>query len=73
MVQAKVRRLPVVNAGGKLEGIIAMDDVVAPIVLKDSGLKNSGRANQATSQDGVSTAVRGTDSPASRQGRRLST
>ncbi len=73
MVQAKVRRLPVVNAEGKLEGIIAMDDVVAPIVLKDSGLKNSGRGNQATSQDAVSTPIRGTDSPANRQGRRLNT
>ena len=83
MVQAKIRRLPVVNAEGELEGIIAMDDVVAPIVLKDSGLKdsglkdsglkNSGRGNQATSQDAVSTPIRGTDSPANRQGRRLNT
>jgi CBS domain-containing protein len=73
MVQAKIRRLPVVNAEGKLEGIIAMDDVVAPIVLKDSGLKDSGRGSTATSQDALSTTLRSTDSPASRQGRRLNT
>ena len=71
MVQAKIRRLPVVTAEGKLEGIIAMDDVVAPIVLKDSGLKNSGPGSTATSQDAVSAPVRSADSPANRQGRRL--
>jgi CBS domain-containing protein len=70
MVQAKIRRLPVVNAEGKLEGIIAMDDVVAPIVLKNSGLK-SGRGSTPTSQDAVSAPVRSADPPANRQGRRL--
>jgi CBS domain protein len=60
MVQAKVRRLPVVNTEGKLEGLIAMDDVVAPIVLK-----NSGRGNQPTSQDAPSKPSRSTDSPTS--------
>ena len=68
MVQAKVRRLPVVNAEGKLEGMIAMDDVVAPIVLKDSG-----RGNQPTSQDALSKPLRSSDSPASHQSRRLDT
>jgi len=63
MMQAKVRRLPVVNAEGKLEGIIAMDDVVAPIVLKDSG-----RGNQPTS-DALSKPLRSTDSSASHQSR----
>lgn len=78
MVQAKVRRLPVVNAEGKLEGIIGMDDVVAPIVLKDSGLKDSGlkssgRGSQASSQTALSKALRGADSPAGQQNRRLNT
>ena len=66
MVQAKVRRLPVVNAQGKLEGMIAMDDVVAPIVLR-----NSGRGNQPTSQDALSKPLLSTDSPASHQTSRL--
>jgi predicted transcriptional regulator len=68
MVQAKIRRLPVVNAEGKLEGMIAMDDVVAPIVLKDSG-----RGNQPTSQDALSKPLRSSDPPASHQSRRLDT
>jgi len=46
MLRARVRRLPVVNAEGKLEGILVMDDVVAPIVLKSTA-----RSNQPTSQD----------------------
>jgi CBS domain-containing protein len=67
MVQAKVRRLPIVTVEGKLEGIIAMDDVVAPIVLK-----NTDRGNQPTSQDALSKPLRSTDSP-SHQSRRLNT
>ena len=59
MMQAKIRRLPVVNAEGKLEGIIAMDDVVAPIVLKDSG-----RANRPTPPDALSKPLHSSDSPA---------
>jgi len=51
MVEAKVRRLPVVNAEGKLEGILAMDDVVAPIFLKGPV-----RGNGRTSEDDISTS-----------------
>jgi CBS domain-containing protein len=36
MLEARVRRLPVVNAEGKLEGVLAMDDVVEPILLKNT-------------------------------------
>ena len=68
MVQAGVRRLPVINADGQLEGIIALDDVVAPIALK-----NSGRGNQTTSQDVLSRLLRNTDSPATHQSSQLNT
>ena len=50
MLEAKVRRLPVVNAEGKLEGILTMDDIVEPILLK-STLRDNGR----TSEDLAST------------------
>ncbi|MGA8142480.1 MAG: CBS domain-containing protein [Candidatus Acidiferrales bacterium] len=41
MAQEKVRRLPVVTADGKLEGIVSMDDVVA---------HSESRAGKATSE-----------------------
>ena len=68
MVQANVRRLPVTNADGKLEGIIAVDDMVAPILLK-----NSGRSNQTTSQDTLSRLLHNTDSSSTHQSSRLNT
>lgn len=68
MVQSNVRRLPVINADGRLEGIIAVDDVVAPIVLK-----NTGRGSQITSQDALSRLLRNTDSSSTHQGSQLNT
>lgn len=68
MVEAKVRRLPVVNAEGKLEGILTMDHIVEPILLKSTV-----RGNQPTSQDALRKPLRSTDSPANQQGRGLDT
>jgi CBS domain-containing protein len=66
MAGAQVRRLPVVNAEGKLEGILSMDDIVAPIVLK-SLLRGDGR----TSAEDISTLKNplGTDSQQRQPGR----
>jgi CBS domain-containing protein len=50
MAEAKLRRLPVVDAEGKLEGILSMDDIVAPIVLKSLA-----RGDGPTSADEIST------------------
>jgi CBS domain-containing protein len=53
MAEAKVRRLPVVNAEGKLEGILSMEDVVQRVQVK-----NVVRGNELTSEDVVSTLKR---------------
>jgi len=66
MIEARVRHLPVVTAEGKLEGLVAMDDLLSPIVLKNSGRQ------QPASQDALTKTVRAPNSPAS-QGRRLNT
>jgi CBS domain-containing protein len=50
MAEAHVRRLPVVNAEGKLEGLLSMDDIVAPIVWKSLA-----RGDGSTSADDIST------------------
>jgi CBS domain-containing protein len=67
MLEAKVRRLPVVDAEGKLKGVLAMDDVVEPILLKSSL-----RDNARTSEDLASTLNNPlrTDSIERQQGRR---
>ena len=50
MADAKVRRLPVVSADGKLEGILSTDDVI-----EQTHVKSSGRGNELTSDDVVGT------------------
>ena len=50
MAKARLRRLPVVNAEGKLEGVLSMDDIVAPIVWKSVV-----RGDGSTSADDIST------------------
>jgi CBS domain-containing protein len=50
MAQAKVRRLPVINADGKLEGILSMDDVVA-----HSEARIQGKASELSHDDVVET------------------
>ncbi len=50
MAQTKVRRLPVVNAEGKLEGILSMDDVVL-----HSEARNLGKTPELSYEDVVDT------------------
>ena len=66
MLEAGVRRLPVVNTQGKLEGILALDDVVEPILLK-----NTARDNGQAAEDVASTLRKPlrTDSIVRRQSR----
>jgi CBS domain-containing protein len=53
MAEAKVRRLPVVGADGKIEGLLSMDDVV-----DRTELKTSAKGNELTPEDVVSTLKR---------------
>ena len=53
MAQAKVRRLPVTNADGKLEGILSMDDVVA-----HSETRIPGKTSELSHDDVVDTLKR---------------
>jgi len=50
MAEAKVRRLPVVNTDGKLEGLLSMDDVVGR-----TSPKAMAKGNELTSEEVVST------------------
>ena len=50
MAREKVRRLPVVNQEGQLEGILSMDDVVA-----HSQRQGAGRAPELSFEDVVET------------------
>ena len=50
MAQAKVRRLPVINSDGKLEGILSMDDVVA-----HSEARIQGKTSELSHDDVVET------------------
>ena len=50
MAQAKVRRLPVINSDGKLEGILSMDDVVA-----HSQARSLGKTSELSHDDVVDT------------------
>jgi CBS domain-containing protein len=53
MAEAKVRRLPVVSADGKLQGLLSMDDVVGR-----THTKATPKGTELTSEDVVSTLKR---------------
>lgn len=53
MAEGKVRRLPVVNADGKLKGLLSMDDVVGRTPAKAMA-----KGNELTSEDVVSALKR---------------
>ena len=50
MAQSRIRRLPVVDGAGKLEGLLSMDDIV-----EKTHLKPSVKGNELTSDDVVRT------------------
>jgi CBS domain-containing protein len=48
MAEARVRRLPVLDAGGHLAGIVSMDDIVLRALDRPGGVSSSAFINALT-------------------------